>query len=593
MGECSDEVGGVGVVLRVFVRSLIAALLFIAPLKFGSVVNTGAISLFPFGWLEWVIAVWPPFLAPVLCGIALLGATVVYPPPAQLRRHWLVPAVWLVLFGVCVLGLLRTTEWDYALLFLWHLLGVFCLAASVAWVLPRDPCLRRWALTAVMTAVFLTLISGWYQVKGGGYAETLEYIERTAEIQGGEIPAEIRDRLMQGRASASFIYPNSFAAHLILTGPLFLVCLWQIGGRFTPSGLSRALFLFVGGGLFAGGLIVSGSRAAVAGLGGGVVIAVMCYPGLKRWRLPLATLGFVCAVALFAFVSRGRTLSSLEARMDYYRTGVEMAVRHPVAGVGLGEFFPYYLRLKPLAAEETRAPHNVAVFFVSQTGVWGVIGAVVLLALPIGFVSFVRPRDRLGGANSLWLTAAQCGLAAWSLHALLDFNIQIPGTVMTVAIIPLICVPPEQRKEKSGQLWVRLVFTGIAVVSIGALWRWSGERAYGVLTRQAAKPFVNIVRLREQSEKARARLPFSPHPDALFAKAAAARGYHAMAAEAYAGALHRTPHRGGWWYALAEQRLLCGDVAAARAAMKKAIYWDPGNSVRDPLEARIRRVGVQ
>jgi len=579
-------------------RGALVALVLLLPLKFGTVLNVGEIAFFPVSGLEWVLTAWPPSLFPVFAGGLLLLAVVSggeWPSGREWLGGW---GVWLALLGGALPGLIRTTEWDHALLFVWHLLGLFCLAAAAGILLRGAPRLRGGVLAAVAAGSLLAALSAWHQVVGGGYDEVLAFAERAAREQGTVVSEQMRMRLTQGRASGPFVYPNSLAAHLILTSPVVLLLLWRAGERFRPPALSCAVLTLAGGLALGGALLLSGSRAALVGLAGGVGLAAWLAPIGRRWRLAIAAAGLVFLTAALAVVNRGRTLSSLGARLEYNRASVAMFLAHPATGVGLGEFFPWYMRLKPPAAEETRLPHNAFLLFLGQAGIAGGLAAALwygwMLALPW---SHRPPRPEAG--DPWMLACVHAGVAAWAAHALTDFNLEIPGTAAIVALLPVLvhrATPPAERTSgtagrsaagvadsANGRAgWPRRLAAVAAVLALTGAWRLPGERDYRRFYDACAEPATRTARLKELADQSARRQPFSPYPGLLLGKAAIARGEDAVAAEALEQALSRAPHRGSIWAALAECRRRLGRTAAAAAAWERAREWSSSAGAAGP-----------
>ncbi|NOY80397.1 MAG: O-antigen ligase family protein [Kiritimatiellaeota bacterium] len=578
------------------VRGATVLLLFLAPLKFGNIVGNGEISLFPLSGIEWIFGPWPPFLLAVLAGLLLAAAALVFPPPPVSGWAWSVPGVWLLLaLGACI-GLWRTTEWEYALLFVGHILGATCLALSCFWIFPWTGRWRSVALAAVAAGVLWAGADGWAQVPGGGLRRFAESIERQAKARGTRLSPGMASRLHQTRAFATFTYPNSFAAHLLLTAPIALLLLWRAGGRFEPVRVSRRLFLGAGLVLLGGALWFTGSRAAVLALGGAIAVGALYQPRLRRFRGPIVLGALVAALlagTVLTLERSGRKLSSIESRLGYYRAALVMFREHPVAGVGLGEFFPNYLRLKSAEAEETRQPHNMFLAFLAQAGILGGVFAGLCLALPLYLPALFR-RAALRCDPGL-LTAVQVGLAGWCLHALTDFNVQIPGTVATAAVLPVLCItglgpgaaPDAGASGRTAGLLARCAALLLALAAAAGLGRIPGEADYARLAAAATGPDVSMEVVKDLAVRAGEGLPFSPYPWTTFGRIARARGDWGLVARAYREAVLRAPHRAAFHRHFAEALLEIGEKNEARRQFRLAREWYPTDPKNQSLAQRL------
>jgi O-antigen ligase len=565
------------------------ALCVLLPLKFGIAVNNGEIAFFPVNVYEWILTPWPPFALPALCGVGLVLAN----PGMRIgRRQAMAVAAAASLVVAALAGLLRTTEHEYAQLFLWHLLGTLALALAVATQTARDPASRHWLLGAVVCGMFLASVGGWTQVVGGGYRETAEFVRQMEAGAIDDSSEQILAKLEAGRASGPFVYPNSFAAHLLLTLPLGVAVAWGWGGRFSPVSVSRPLFALVVGVVGCGALVMTRSRASLVALATAALLAVLAIC-LRQRKIRLGAIAAAAAVALVAAavllaINRGRSLSSVDARLEYYRAGTEMFLHAPVAGVGLGEFFPWYMRLKPGDAEDTRIPHSVFFLFAAQCGLVGLVAVVGWWLLS---AYLLLPPAAGAGRPGLLSLATFVGGLAWLLHSLVDFNFQIPGTVGTFSVLLVLATgcgngmegggsapgSPDNRYSRGLQAAAVL----LAVLCMAGLWRMPGELAYQRFYTAAADPEAPWPAVDELARIARSRLPLSPYPDIVLSKRAAAEGRTEESERALSRALSRCPHRGSLWYALAATRASLGDVRGAREAYREAVKWQPESPYRE------------
>ena len=564
--------------LRTGLRAYLAALLFIAPLKFGSVIESGGISDVPVSVWDWAFATWAPFAFPAFCGVALAWAASVYRPPALRVPSLLLPGAWLVLFLSLAPGLIRTTEWDAASLLLFHLLGAACLSLAVYWALEAgDQQLRAWLLVGVSAGLAWSAAQGWMQTVGGGLARAEAFALEDAKRRGATLPVDLLCRLQQRRAFADFTIANSYAAHLVLVGPPFLYALWRAGNRVEPVRVSRWLFPGLGVALAGGALVLSQSRAAMLALGGGTAVAIFMHPRLQRRRVPLA-MGFmavtVSAFAALTWVRPGSKFSSLQARVGYCRAAVGMLAAHPVTGIGLGEFQSHFLRVKPAGAEEARHPHNLLLSMAAQSGVAGGAAAALCLALPLALGPVLRRRRGAGDDGLVFLV--RTGLASWCLHSLTDFNLLVPGTLGTAAILPLLAldVPPDQEGgvPRRGRAVARAVAGTLAAGALASLWRYPGELAYARQTRLLQHGADTSVVHAQATHVARL-LPLSPYPWSTLGRLAWQRGQFGLAQRAYREAVSRAPHRSVFRRHLAEALVALGELGHAREHARAAVTW--------------------
>ena len=574
----------------VVVRCALTLTAILAPLKFGTVVGVSEISLFPTSGWDWVLGSWPPFFMPAFSGGCLLVTLCVYPVRRVHPRTAIIPGIWALLLLALLPGLLRTTEWDAALLLLWHVLGVVTYVLAVWVAIQHDDGVRRCLVAGVVVGTLLACRSGWWQ-KLWGLEETLRFAEEQARRLGLPPPEALRSRVEQGRAFGPFVYPNSFAAHLLLTGPLVLLTLGRWGGHFSPTRVSRTLFLGVGVLALGGALWFSSSRAGMLALGFAVVAGTLVFPPLRRWRLPVVLACFLAASALFILASRGRSkINSLTARGHYYTGAARMFADHPVTGVGLGEFFPNYMRLKPPNTEEARLPHNMVLNCASQAGVLAALAACLCLGVPV--VLALRRLVGSSGTDDVDALALLIGLLGWGTHTLLDFNFQIPGTLMLAAAMPLYVPVPSREAAEHGACpdgrakGVRSVLVGMALLSLASLWRVPGEMAYQRLHSWYERPQATVAYVERLAEDAAARLPLSPYPWALLGRTARRKGQSAVAVRAFEEACRVVPHRSAYQRLLCESLLRVGDVKSAREALERALEWYPHDPDIQALQRR-------
>ena len=594
-------------IVRRIADGFIVALLLLAPIKFGGLWNTGEIAMYPLDIWEWLFASWPPVLMPTLCGLALMLTIVAYPAPSQDRTsHPLLrPHVLTLLLVVATLpGLIHTTSWFEAQLFLWHLTGAACLALAVHIIVSHDP-RRLWLFTAaIAVAGAWVVLQGWRQVPGGGIEATLEMAREMARENGQELPRAFVKRLEGGRAFGSFFLPNSYAAHLLLTGPVLALLVWfgvrSLGFRVPELGTKNQeprtknrqilgfLAIMATAALWLGALYFSRSRAAlVAAVVCGAATVVSTLPGRRR-KVLAGTICLIAGIGFFIAIQHGRSFSSLEARSQYWSAAFRMTRENPATGKGLYEFFPHYMRFKSAETEETRLPHNAFLAFSSQSGL---LAAAVFASLAIcGVRNFYRGLRRPLHREGVLRTGCALGFLAWWLHSLTDVNIQIPGTLATAWVLLVLSFSETDETSAASTGGRRMAgpwaLALLAATAIAGCWRLPAERLYRLITTTPASP-KTLPLIDRATDRVGKLDPFNPYPWEFAGKQAQGLQNYRLAAKFFTEATKRSPHRSSIWFHLAECHWELGDTEAARAAFAKARDWYPEAEAYRDFEKKI------
>jgi O-antigen ligase len=172
------------------------------------------------------------------------------------------------------------------------------------------------------------------------------------------------------------------------------------------------------------GLLFSFSQSSFAALIlGTAVVAAFTW----RWRAALA-LGVVSAVILAVALGTPHIRHSLlresgtglnkasSGRAKLVTNGLQIALHHPIQGVGIGGFKHAYAKRVHLKGREPKkaASHNTAVTVAAETGLPGV----AFLAWLVGAALFVTLRRAAGSFKGRACLVIAAGLAAIGLHAL-------------------------------------------------------------------------------------------------------------------------------------------------------------------------------
>ena len=589
-------------ILQTALRWLWCVLLFIVPLRWCYPAISIEQANMPLTIPEWLIyTVWPQFLLPFIAAILTLFAIIINRNlifgtlffGKLLNAAFVIPVLTLspLLFGLA--GLFNTTEHLYATTWYWHFYTIAQISLGL-WLTSRfDRKLLPWLFNTIATSAVLAALEGWYQHFGGLEANLQMQLENARE-SGIALSEQMIEKMRQTRSFGHFIDPNVYAAHLLLTCPLLLVVLKRIGEHCTPPRLSQIILVTAGVIISGGALIFSGSRGGMLGAMVGLAIFAWCYWGTKLKRSHIIAIIAGCLIIAVAGVFllnhlSNRRFETASVRFEYYATSVKIFAQHPICGVGLGEFFPWHMRLKPWLADEARDPHSLFFAMLAQCGIPGALDAILRLGLPfllaLGWLRKNRHADKLQVAAVL---AAWC---AWNAHSLLQFNDMIIATAVIAGFIGLFAFEPADEPiaqpigpffpfvNRSHLMIIPEFFIVFSIFGLFAITQLPKElakqRAESELRNNKFPNFVTIQRLLNDAiDKA----PQEPYPHRLQYDFACATGDFATAQLATKQLTIIQPHRSANWLRLALLSRICNaPTKKIEQALAQAQLWYPSN----------------
>jgi O-antigen ligase len=279
----------------------------------------------------------------------------------------------------------------------------------------------------------------------------------------------------EGRASGTFIYPNSLAAFLEMLVPLALA----LGLMSRLSHLMRILVTYCAFAMLAG-IAVTFSRGGWLVAAASLLVFCGVLFSLKEYRIHAVVMAIVLMVVGYKAVSGvdlaqqrfAQAVSSGKAddvRLSIWRTAYAMWQDHRWVGVGPAHFDYRFREYRPV--EVQRRPNRVHNDYLNTLVDWGVVGAGLMAAiwgaLVYGILRTAKavrrtPNDLNPRRSTRFgmLAGASLGLLAIAMHSALDFNLQIPGiAIMAVAFVALLS---GQTRFATERYWVTLGSAGRA-----------------------------------------------------------------------------------------------------------------------------------
>lgn len=200
----------------------------------------------------------------------------------------------------------------------------------------------------------------------------------------------------------------------------------------------------VGGGDDAGAgaamlAILAVLTAAAALLGGREAIPAAAVPRLRTAALAMLALALAGSVAAVAATERrggrddpeataGRLTSAQSNRYAYWRVAVRTFADRPLIGAGAGSFRTEWLRERPFR-ESVRDAHSLYLETAAELGLAGL--AALALLLGGAAAGAARALRRAGPVAA----PAAAALAAWALHAGLDWDWEMPALSLAALLL--------------------------------------------------------------------------------------------------------------------------------------------------------------
>lgn len=614
------------------ILSIIAVILtFLLPIKFGMIAGTPEVAFsIPGNLMRLAFFTWPPSLFYLASALLLLGVTIFCPTPEIKNLKMptsLIAFTWVLLLLTSLAGAVNASVYDFVFLQIIHFSGIACFAIAIMRLIQIRPEIKIWLLNAIVASTILTALMGLNQYISG-FKATLDYVYKQEIETGIKVSSGMQNRLMQTRIFGPFSICNSLAAHLIITIPL---CLWAILKNISTlktvvavSGayallmlvfaeihpflfficifivLAVTLLIIIRGNkknfkyIMPAGLIFSAlllffilrytnSRGGMIAFAFSMLFLLFLAPLNKKLRM---LFGLLIAVVTVPFIFSdifARSLSSMEVRFDYFLSALKIFKSHPFFGTGWGDFFHEYTTIKTFPGSEApHTPHNFILSFASQTGILGFTAAVLVISAPFWFYFRDRQKYSFNWKNAIIIT----GWSAWGIHSLVDFNIQVCGTVATgiVMLMLLDLKTPDKEKDESNSyrktkiLWyIPLLILSFSTIFF-AIDRLKYNSEFTILSdlcKPKQKTKASFEEIEIQLKRTQQIMPQSPFPYINAGAYALYLGEWARAEMYYLKAVKLSPERASLYYRLAIAQQKLGKEQEAIKNLKKAAALFP------------------
>ncbi|HUJ11561.1 MAG TPA: O-antigen ligase family protein [Verrucomicrobiae bacterium] len=552
----------------------LAAVAFLAPLKFGTPAMLQSQVPAPANPLEWLFYLWPNELAVILVFVGFVW--LVLDRERMLARVdflFVLPLIFLLTQMLAApTSICRQTTIDTLMLFTTCVLLFYV----GAWYV-RDGAATARIFGGLALATMLVCVLALEQHFGGleeSRKEALLYLDAS------KMPKDFLLRMTSNRVFASFVYPNALAGFLVIAFAPTLVWVW-VRARGWDARVRWITLLFVAG-VMVFCLVLTGSRGGFVAFAAMAVTALWCsVPRLgRRAAITMGGSIFLLAV-IFVFAERRGFIhlgaQSLEARTDYWRGAMAISKDHPWVGTGPGTFGSIYPKYKTAQTEEAQAVHNNYLQMWSDSGVLAFISFTLLWIVGVRD-AFRLARRRKGDAAAI----AICGvLVGWSMHGLVDFDLYVPGVALPVFIllgsvqglkeIPRTdTVTPRRRTN-----W--LVGLVCAAMLFAVLWlEGRGLAASLAFTREQELRRIHPLAALQEARSAVRLSPWNLRYQSGLGELALLTGNPDEGIAAYRQAVADDPYRSSCWWHLAEARkAVYGVDAQTVEILRKAVALNP------------------
>jgi O-antigen ligase len=266
-------------------------------------------------------------------------------------------------------------------------------------------------------------------------------------------------------AFGPYVSPTHFVGVMELFLPWLAGYAWALFRRLGRDEFRDVRFV----GAVLGGVVCLVASIAAASKAGALLIlsslGLLGLIGARRWRTRLIVIGLALALAaggivlrtetrlgerVESYLARAEGSQLFEGRVSAWAATAEIIRDFPVAGTGFGSYGEVATRYSRAgSAKRFFRAHNDYLEVVAEGG-W--LAAVLIGWLTVGFgIRAVRRLRRRDGSLSVSRLGLALGLGALAVHAMVDFNHQIPANALLFVTLAALLVATPNASINSGR----------------------------------------------------------------------------------------------------------------------------------------------
>ena len=454
-------------ILFSFTEAFFLTLLFITPIKFGSLAGIPGVNplFMETSFENFIFFPWADLRFSFLSGLVLLLSIFSVPNDESFtrKRVFCCALAWVCLGAYSILGWIDCGIFIFALLQTVHLLGVGCFVMS-GYLLSRE---NRFFFSKVLSVIvasgiIIILIGMLQYFSNYSLMRALIFDKANYQYQMRVVNTNnIENYINQRRIIATFINPNTFAGYILLIGPILI---WQLnkllvklqwirrfrnnkGELIDPSRKKKYfanILLVLAILIIFSMLFLASSRGAFVALVLALIISMFATNLKKVYKFSIIS-GLVIILLLLVtnYIEHSFFNIAFKVRYNYYLSVIKLVIKNPLFGSGWSGFYPEYMQLQTQINDidvVPYAPYNFILSAAVHTGIIGMFLAIFVVLYPL-FVGYKSLRNSFKGGNYICrTTVVYFGYLSFLIHAILDFNLQATALVALAGTIAVILV---------------------------------------------------------------------------------------------------------------------------------------------------------